>query len=426
MNTLEQAKRDGVFPITFHNYCAWGSPAGRPESVKDWKALGITVGRTPNFHPDKHDKRLVLEMLDACAEENMKCFVCDDRGGYGHHMDKTEDEVRRLFDASLKDFGDHPALFGFDAGDEASKDRIGVGFRTAKIHFEMAPHLTPFMTFGGYTPSGTECMGLRSYRRYLEEYIRVANPTLLFQNNGGLVSPEADGVDSFYRGQKVYVDVTAPYPDMKRWTTLCCTPHLTMDLLGEDTFRWQTSAAAMLGNTGFAWFLVYVTKPHWNYRQAPIDEHWERTAAFEHLSRVLRSFQKMHGATMMKLKYQRSFFLGQRYGGFPYTIDSELVKDVKAEFPVLVSEFVDDEGRDYVGVMNNTREGLGQAVITWHDQPEVFQVGWEGVETVATNYFDDDNPANPAKMTGPWLAPGQMELYRVDSPPSPWLKQLFS
>ena len=29
------------------------------------------------------------------------------------------------------------------------------------------------------------------------------------------------------------------------------------------------------------------------------------------------------------------------------------------------------------------------------------------------DYIDDDNPENKAAMTAPWLAPGQMEVYRL-------------
>jgi hypothetical protein len=415
MNTMAQSKRDRVFPITLHNYCRLGQRGGTAEEVKTWHDLGITVGRTPNFDPAKHDKQLVIDILDACADHGMKCFVVDDRAGYGHHMGKTEKQVREMVAAVLKDFDGHPALYGLDAGDEPSQDRIGTAFRTAKVHFELAPHLTPFMSFGGYTPTGTAWMGLRSYRRYLDEFVEIANPTLLFENNGGLISTEPNGMDSYYRGHKMYVDASARHGGLPIWSTLCCTGHLTGLCPSEDNLRLQVNSAAMLGIKGIAWFLVYLQTPHWNYRQAPIDEHWERTETFHHLSRVLRTFNRMHGGTMLQLGYQRSFFVGQSFGGFPYTIDSELVKDATSDVPLVISEFVDDEGRDYVGVLCNSQTEPCQAVITWHGQPEVYRIGWEGKEEPAADYVDDANPTNPAKMTGPWLAPGQMELYRVVS-----------
>ncbi len=87
---------------------------------------------------------------------------------------------------------------------------------------------------------------------------------------------------------------------------------------------------------------------------------------------------------------------------------------VRDEFPLLVSEFTDKQGRPYVAVLNNSREGYGQVVITWHGQPKVYKVGWQGEEAEPGKYFDDNWPENPTMETGPWMAPGQMELYRIE------------
>ena len=94
------------------------------------------------------------------------------------------------------------------------------------------------------------------------------------------------------------------------------------------------------------------------------------------------------------------------------------VKGVRVQecgpFPLVVSEFEDAEGRPYVGVLNNSREGYGQVVISWHGQPKVFKIGWQGEETPHRKYFDHNNPANTTMETGPWMGPGQMELYRIE------------
>jgi len=60
MNTLQAIMDRGVFPVTFHNYSPWGSPAGRASAVKDWVDLGITVGRMPCYDPDVHKADDVL------------------------------------------------------------------------------------------------------------------------------------------------------------------------------------------------------------------------------------------------------------------------------------------------------------------------------------------------------------------------------
>ena len=415
MNTYEKMIADRVFPITHFNYCAMGSPGGRAESVKDWVDAGITLGQTPNFLIDKHDKADMIAILDACGERGIQTVVVDSRMNYVACHNKGEKDFRAGLADAIEDWGHHPATFGLEAGDEPHGEMIPAAHMTARIHKEMAPHLTHFMSFGGYSPHGAEWMGLRSYGKYLDDFCQAAKPRFLHMNNGGGMLNEPDAFNTYFRATKMIAD-GAQRNNTRFWVTLLCAGHFTCRCPNEDELRWQVNTAVASGAQGIGWFFLYMRQPHANYRQVPIDEHWERTEHFERLSRVNRTFLKMHGPVMTQLKLRRCFHVGQAFGGYPDTIDSELVKGVRVregDFPVIVSEFVDPDGRDYVAIVNNSHAGTGQAVITWHDRPEVYQVGWEDTEHRTRNYIDDDNPANTAAMTAPWLAPGQMEVYRV-------------
>ncbi len=421
MNTLDAIMERGTFPVTFHNYSPFGSPAGRPESVKDWVDLGITVGRTPGYVPERDKREDMLGILDACAEAGIMCFVNDARASSGAMFkSRDEDEYRRGFEAALKDFGGHPATFGFDVADEPCHDRITKTFRTAAIQREMAPHLTPFMSFAGYSPHGTEWMGLRSYRRYIDECVEVTDPKMLFHGSYAILDEDLpDAMEHHFRAPKMYTDAMLRHR-LPTWLTLCCTGHYTARCPSDDDFRWMIAIAAALGHKGFAWFNIYTRGAHENYRWPPINEFGERTQTFEWLSYQVRRFQKTFAPTLLKLDWQRAYHVGgPRLGGYPNTIDSELVKGVRPrtaqKYSLLVSEFKDSDGRDYVAVLNNSRDKFGQTVITWHGQPTVYHVGWNAEEPKARKYFDHEWPENPAMETGPWLSPGQMELYRVES-----------
>jgi hypothetical protein len=132
MNTLQAMAKRGVYPTTFHNYSPWGAPAGRPSAAKDWVDLGITIGRTPVYDPERDKKEDVLALLDACAEEGIMCFMNDARCSVSAMVRANcdEDEYRRGFEASLKDFGDHPANMGYDVADEPAGDAITRTART--------------------------------------------------------------------------------------------------------------------------------------------------------------------------------------------------------------------------------------------------------------------------------------------------------
>jgi len=416
MNTYEKMIVDRIFPITHFNYCAMGSPGGRPESVKDWVDAGLTLGQTPNFRLDRHDKADMLAILDACSEHGIQAVVVDTRCNYPAFHNKGEKAFRAGLADAIADWGRHPATFGLEAGDEPHGEMIPAAHRTAAIHKEIAPHLTHFMSFGGYSPHGAEWMGLRSYRKYLDDFCQAAHPRFIHMNNGGGMLDDPDAFDIYFRATKMVADA-AQRNDTRFWVTLLCAGHFTCKRPNEDQLRWQLNTAAASGAQGVGWFFLYMRKPHANYTDVPIDEHWQRTEHFARLSRVNRTFIKLHGPVITQLKLQRCFHVGRAFGGYPGTIDSELVKAARVrtgDFPLIVSEFVDPAARPYVAIVNNSHDRFGQAVLTFHGRPEIHQVAWEDTEQPAPRYVDDKNPANPAAMTAPWLAPGQMEVYRLE------------
>jgi hypothetical protein len=234
-------------------------------------------------------------------------------------------------------------------------------------------------------------------------------------NNGGctVIGPD-DPIDNYFRATKMIAD-GAQRNGTRFWVTLLCAGHFNSATPNEDQLRWQVNTAAACGAQGIAWFLFYMQAPHANYTTIPIDEHWERTRQYTKLSRVNRTFQKMHGPHLTQLTFQKTFHVHKAYGGYPGTIDSEIIKYAEGDFPFILSEFKDPQGRDYVAVVNNTHTTNGQARITWHSQPTIHRVGWGSVEKVDTMYKDrSKGPDNPIIRSGPWLAPGQMELYRVE------------
>ncbi len=417
MDTLDICARDGRFPVTLHNYTGMGALGGDVQTVDDWHELGITVGKTP-AQSGGDSVPLVRAMLDRCAELDMMCFVNDSRCS-GHVMvgGGSEDDLRKGFEAALKDYGDHPALMGFEVGDEPAQQKITPVFSTHGIQREMAPNLTPFLSIGAYSAGAIEWMGLRSYGRYLEELADVGRSRVFFHNNYGLAAKNGeDHVHSFYTTLKMYADKARQLGDIWTWVTLCCVPHGYIPDLNCDDIRWQINAAAACGFKGIAWYLLYMSRFQ-NYRNSPYNFHGRKSDMYWILSDQQREFNMIHGATLARLTFKEATFIGGGYGGWPETLDSELVKAAMVfgdEYPIIVSEFKDADGGDYVSILNNSGTKMGNALITWHGKPELFQMG-QGGEFKPRVYFDDDWPENPSLQTCVPLAPGQMELFRVVS-----------
>jgi len=417
MDTLDICARDGRFPVTIHNYTGMGALGGDVQTVDDWHELGITVGKTP-AQGGGDSVPLVRAMLDRCAEHGMMCFVNDSRCS-GHVMlnGGSEDDLRKGMEAALKDYGDHPALMGFEVGDEPAQQKITPVFGTHGIQREMAPNLTPFLSIGGYSAGALEWMQIRSYGRYLEELAEVGRSRVFFHNNYALAAKNGeDHVDSFFTTLKMYADKARQLGDIWTWVTLCCVPHGYIPDLNCDDIRWQINAAAACGFKGIAWYLLYMSRFQ-NYRNTPYNIHGRKSDMYWILSDQQREFNMIHGATLARLTFKEATFIGGGYGGWPETLDSELVKAAMVfgdEYPVIISEFKDADGQDYVSILNNSGDKMGNALVTWHGRPELFQMG-QGGEFKPRVYFDDDWPENPSLQTCVPLASGQLELFRVVS-----------
>jgi hypothetical protein len=81
------------------------------------------------------------------------------------------------------------------------------------------------------------------------------------------------------------------------------------------------------------------------------------------------------------------------------------------EAPLIISQFRDQQGRDFVMLVNNSFHLNAWAFCSiLCEKANIVKIGWQGQDqTVAHNDGD-----KPAATVNHWLAPGQMELFRID------------
>ena len=415
MSNTSQINRLSQFPIGFWSYTNFDRIG--PEAVKDYVDCGMTIVQTPRFKPGETRIEEMIDFLDACHEAGLKAIVCDNRC-YFWFMESLGGEkgFRESVSQAVRDFGHHPAVFGFHVGDEPNKNCTEEAFLASAIHQEIAPELSPFLNLGPYGPGSCEWVGYEDYGVYLDEYISIGKPDFLCFDVYWQLLPEDNGRELYFGCLKMFTDAAQRH-SLPLWITPLAVGHFRYRCPTEDLFRWQVNTAAAHGLKGFVWFFFYMREPHDNYRVPPIDEHWERTETFEWLSRVNRTFLKWHASVLLGLEFKNAYHVGEVWGGYPELKDnSKFVRNTEGVLPLIVSEFKDDQGRDYVAVVNNSQTESAQAIICWRGTPNLYRVDWEATEVSAGAYVHDEidrgKPTNDV-MTGPWLAPGQMELYRV-------------
>ncbi len=404
------------FPIGFWNYCTMDMLGAA--AVKDWAEAGMTVAMSPDFRPGKDQTADMGAILDAAEKENIKVILGDSRS-YWRALKDGEEAYRRGFAQALTDFGGHPATLGFHAGDEPGSAEFDNACRAMRIQQEEAPQLTPFLNLLPWHEGAHERVGFSSWAAYLDAYVQKARPAFLCYDCYAQMNPLPECLEAKGGWEMYFINLREFHAAAQRhkipfWTTLLSVGHFKYRCPTEDELRWQLNTAVAHGAKGILWFFFYMREPHDNYRLAPIDEHWERSETFAWLSRVNRSFLKWHAPVIHDLELRQAYHIGRSWAAFPAsTANSKLLNWAKADQPLIVSEFADAKARDYVVVVNNSQTHSTLAEISVKGPcPQLFRVGWGGTEVPETKAKGND-----FAIAQHWLAPGQMELYRVETSP---------
>ncbi|MBO5415349.1 MAG: hypothetical protein J6A83_01810 [Clostridia bacterium] len=421
------------FPIGFWNYTSGELSA---KDVKDWSALGMTMACSPTID-ENTDKETIIGILDACAENDIKVIMCDNRTRFKNASDSPE-EYRARSIAAYEDFGKHPAVFGFFIGDEPEK---GKDFPDAvvahNIQLEVAPELTPFLNFLPYWEGQEETiLKAPSFLDWAANMIKDANLKVLsydcytqlspemekdahlklhgFDNDTKL-NPEEEGLHMYFRNLRLYREA-ADRAGIIPWTTLLSVGHWRYRCPNEDDLRWQLSTAVASGMEGIMWFHIYERECRLNYRLAPIDAFGEHTETFNWLARTNKYFLHQFGDFFNRAKWIKTIHYGKAYGEFELWEkgkSDDLVMDISSPHNLnAVVGFFELDGKKYVAIVNNSPTETGMFRIHVSKKAKnVLQWNWHSnlVRGKYTQATDNEY------ICGDWYAPGQMKLYCIET-----------
>ncbi len=406
------------FPIGFWNYTSITLQSAK--DVRDWADLGMTMANSPEYFANcgEAEKQNMLSILDACAEAGIKVILCDHRARWGT-ASTDPDAYRAQFAEALKDFGDHPAVFGFHVGDEPTNEQTFADACAAhKIQLEMAPHLTPHLNFLPYWQGQEETVlkepTFVDWARRMKEQ---ADLRVLCYDCYSQMNPGDEGVDQYYTNLRKFseaADDTGIIP----WTTLLSVGHFRYRCPSEDDMRWQLNTAVASGMKGILWFFIYERVPTSNYRTPPIDEFGERTEAFSHMSRVNRHFLHHAGDFFMNAKHLATYHVGRAYGGYPLfeaNKTDDILLDVTCthNLPAVLGLFEFD-GHKYCALVNNSTTESGLFHIHIPKDKTLYRYTWNHAHTdVRFDHWDAAySETDTTCVCGDWLAPGQMKIYQ--------------
>lgn len=401
--------KDERFPISIWNY--------RPLSessltdVDDWAECGLTHPMSPRVCCDPQELTALLPYLNRAAEKGI-CLIANVSGlEFNWYHSLGEENYRNRF-TQVYEILRHPALYGFFLGDEpGDAASFTACVRCTSIQKTIAPELTPYVNFHtNMNATPPEQLDGQTFGEWLRNFRQSTGCAHFGYGNYDHMVNEY-GFHSYFRELREMIG-TAEEAGIGCWNTQLSSAHYHFRIPGPYDLMWQLTTAAACGSRGVTWFRFYDRLAGPNYHGSPMDEYGNKTETYYHMLRANRRFNDQYGKLLMKLHRKHTWMTGKTYGGFELFAPGmhPIIDGVAGNGQAVVSIFADDEGREYLCVVNSSME-----------TPEVFRPLfdrtryrlWEltqngACETEYTAGLTGDD------WDGQWLYPGQMCLYRID------------
>lgn len=382
------------YSIGFWNYVKSGV-LDEKQAVSDWVELGMNLAMSFEFDVQEHDKASMYTVLDECHKKGLKVIICDKRTGFREHRVLGEEKYRESVRQAVKDFGSHPATFGFHVGDEPLKDDWAHAIRAFVINKEEAKNLTPFINLFPYCldKSFKDLMGVKNkeYGAKVKDFIKQTGAELIsydFYGQCGTFERQK-WINVYFKNIKIFSEACA-----ETGTTLFTCPlsvgHWSYRVPTENDLRWQLSTMLAHGIEGFMWFFVYERSLDGSYRTSPIDLFNHRTEMFDRLARQNNTYLNYHFKILENYKFDKVEHYRKAYGGFPKFKGEGTLKKINTVInaePMSVSYFYNEKGEECIAVVNMSQ-----------DKPTCVKFTFLGE-------FEKYGKSNY------WFAPGQMMIF---------------
>jgi hypothetical protein len=397
-----------TFPIGFWNYAS--IEVFDEAKVQEWQDAGMTLTMGPNFRPTPENIARMKDILRWSHARGIKVIVCDPRTHAGPTLPENyAEQVNQAY----RDFGNFPATFGFHVLDEPGVAEFEATCAAVRTIRQNAPLATPFVNLLPWYEGVGERVGYDNWQTYLDDFLAKSGMPFLCYDCYAQMNPEQQGWPTYFRNLVEYREA-AKRNGVPFWTTILSVGHFHYKCPTEDDIRWQFNSAVAYGAQGILYFFFYMRQPHDNYRLAPIDEFWDRTPLFDSLKRTNKGFIKRYGRLFLDLDLQKAMQFPEPVAGcLPFEPD-DVVAAVRtdANRPVIVSRFADKQGRPWIAVVNNSTEESTHATLVFRGaNTTAYQHAWSGDEVQTGTQPAPDVP--DCVTVSHWLAPGQMEVYRV-------------
>lgn len=347
--------------LSFWGYRGFGQQDTK-STVEMWKDAGFNTVLSFIYPKDYQKPSDMIELLDLCAENNLKVILYDDRIHCHRLQEMSEDEYEKAVIRSVKEFGNHPAAVAFFVSDEPNKDTLPLVEKAVQIVQKHSPipafvNFYPMWRSKDYVDlvgvAGSEIDKL--YSRFIKN---TGLGCLAYDCYGAMsVRDTETEMNVFFDNLNTYYKI-AKETGVPLVTSLLCTGHWSFKQPNLSDLRWQISVALAHGVKGVQWFMLYDNDERLG--DSPIDIYNERQPSYYDLRKVNREFLTDLGDLIPKLELEEVYHYAKSYGGTQTYAEGydEYLKSFTAKYRdhAIISRFRHKEtGRIWYMFVNTSR-----------------------------------------------------------------------
>lgn len=347
--------------LSFWGYRRFGQQDTK-STVEMWKDAGFNTVLSFIYPKDYQKPSDMIELLDLCAENNLKVILYDDRIHCHRLQEMSEDEYEKAVIRSVKEFGNHPAAVAFFVSDEPNKDTLPLAEKAVQIVQKHSP-IPAFLNFYPMWRSKdyVDLVGVagseidKLYSRFIKN---TGLGCLAYDCYGAMsVRDTETEMNVFFDNLNTYYKI-AKETGVPLVTSLLCTGHWSFKQPNLSDLRWQISVALAHGVKGVQWFMLYDNDE--KLGDSPIDIYNEKQPSYYDLRKVNREFLTDLGDLIPKLELEEVYHYAKSYGGTQTYAEGydEYLKSFTAKYRdhAIISRFRHKEtGRIWYMFVNTSR-----------------------------------------------------------------------
>jgi hypothetical protein len=383
-----------VFTVFFPAMACPADPAAKAPTIP--RSVGLTpLGHSPEFFPilpwdalhdwkkpyrnPKHGLESIAdcgftvagfvkpEDLPLCEKLGLAAIMAPaetEEPWFGEWRELPDLEIDKRVKEMVEKTAPSKAVLGYFIMDEPGAPAFPALAKAVAAVKKYAPGKLAYINlFPSYATAGApnkSQLGTASYTEYLERFVNEVKPQILSYDN--YMVQYSDDLQDETKAAIYYADLleirrVAQKYGLPFWNIVSCNqirPETTVPSPANVAFQAYTTLAA--GGRGISWYKYYQD----GYAYAPIDGDGNKTETWQYLRVVNRQVRTL-GPLMNRLRSTGVFFTSPPVKSLPL-LPGRIVKGVeskasprgitKAQPPIMVGEFSDENGSDYVLLVN--------------------------------------------------------------------------